>query len=147
MQIETWDRSSLVEQEQIVGRTKGGGAPLGRRDEFDEPDFAAKGDDGQPVIAGDAHVRLAHPSQNDGARLLRRGYNYVDGSDGLGRLDAGLFFMAYQRDPRRQFVPIQTRLARNDAMNEYLRHVSSGLFACPAGVRDAADWWGRALFS
>ncbi|MEU1601743.1 iron uptake transporter deferrochelatase/peroxidase subunit [Micromonospora matsumotoense] len=147
MQIETWDRSSLVEQEQIVGRTKGSGAPLGRRDEFDEPDFAAKGDDGQPVIAGDSHVRLAHPDQNNGARLLRRGYNYVDGSDGLGRLDAGLFFMAYQRDPRRQFVPIQTRLARNDAMNEYLRHVSSGLFACPPGVRDAADWWGRALFS
>lgn len=146
MQIETWDRSSLAEQEQIVGRTKGSGAPLGRRDEFDEPDFAAKGDDGEPVIAVDSHVRLAHPTQNDGARLLRRGYNYVDGSDGLGRLDAGLFFMAYQRDPRRQFVPIQTRLARNDAMNEYLRHVSSGLFACPPGVRDAADWWGRALF-
>ncbi|MEV4724517.1 iron uptake transporter deferrochelatase/peroxidase subunit [Micromonospora humida] len=146
MQIETWDRSSLVEQEQIVGRTKGSGAPLGRRDEFDEPDFAAKGDDGQPVIAVDSHVRLAHPTQNDGARLLRRGYNYVDGSDGLGRLDAGLFFMAYQRDPRRQFVPIQTRLARNDTMNEYLRHVSSGLFACPPGVRDAADWWGRTLF-
>ncbi|WP_328339880.1 iron uptake transporter deferrochelatase/peroxidase subunit [Micromonospora sp. NBC_00421] len=147
MQIETWDRSSLVEQEQIVGRTKGSGAPLGRRDEFDEPDFAAKGDDGQPVIAVDSHVRLAHPTLNNGARLLRRGYNYVDGSDGLGRLDAGLFFMAYQRDPRRQFVPIQTQLARNDSMNEYLRHVSSGLFACPPGVRDAADWWGRALFS
>ncbi|MFD6663588.1 iron uptake transporter deferrochelatase/peroxidase subunit [Micromonospora chalcea] len=147
MLIETWDRSPLAEQEMIVGRTKGSGAPLGRRDEFDEPDFAAKGDDGEPLIADTAHVRLAHPDQNDGARLLRRGYNFVDGSDGLGRLDAGLFFIAYQRDPRRQFVPIQTRLARNDAMNEYLRHVSSGLFACPPGLRDAADWWGRALFS
>ena len=37
----------------------------------------------------DAHVRLAHPRPNNGARLLRRGYNFVDGSDGLGRLDAG----------------------------------------------------------
>ncbi|MFJ6195312.1 iron uptake transporter deferrochelatase/peroxidase subunit [Micromonospora sp. NPDC092111] len=147
MQIETWDRSSLAEQEQIVGRTKGSGAPLGRKDEFDEPDFAAKGDDGQPVIAEDAHVRLAHPSRNNGAHLLRRGYNFVDGSDGLGRLDAGLFFMAYQRDPRRQFVPIQTQLARRDLMNEYLRHVSSAVFACPPGVRDAADWWGRTLFT
>ncbi len=147
MLVETWDRSPLAEQEMIVGRTKGTGAPLGKRAEFDEPDFVAKGDDGEPVIAETAHVRLAHPDQNDGARLLRRGYNFVDGSDGLGRLDAGLFFIAYQRDPRRQFVPIQTRLARNDAMNEYLRHVSSGLFACPPGVRDAADWWGRALFS
>ncbi|MGC4887133.1 iron uptake transporter deferrochelatase/peroxidase subunit [Micromonospora sp. DT227] len=147
MLIETWDRSPLAEQEMITGRTKGSGAPLGRRDEFDEPDFAAKGDDGEPIIAPTAHVRLAHPDQNGGARLLRRGYNFVDGSDGLGRLDAGLFFIAYQRDPRKQFVPIQTRLARNDAMNEYLRHVSSGLFACPPGVRDAADWWGRTLFS
>ncbi|MFF3854182.1 iron uptake transporter deferrochelatase/peroxidase subunit [Micromonospora sp. NPDC002575] len=146
MLVETWDRSSLVEQEQIVGRAKGSGAPLGRGDEFDEPDFAAKGDDGQPVIAETSHVRLAHPDANDGARLLRRGYNFVDGSDGLGRLDAGLFFIAYQRDPRKQFVPIQTRLARNDAMNEYLRHVSSGIFACPPGVRDGGDHWGRALF-
>ncbi|MEU5942647.1 iron uptake transporter deferrochelatase/peroxidase subunit [Micromonospora sp. NPDC047548] len=147
MQVETWDRSSLAEQEQIVGRTKGSGAPLGRRDEFDEPDLDAKRDGGEPVIATTAHVRLAHPSRNNGARLLRRGYNFVDGSDGLGRLDAGLFFMAYQRDPRKQFVPIQTQLARNDAMNEYLRHVSSALFACPPGVRDAADWWGRPLFT
>ncbi|WP_319463314.1 iron uptake transporter deferrochelatase/peroxidase subunit [Micromonospora sp. RTP1Z1] len=147
MQIETWDRSSLAEQQQIVGRTKGSGAPLGKGDEFAEPDFATKGDDGEPVIAETAHVRLAHPSQNDGARLLRRGYNFVDGSDGLGRLDAGLFFLAYQRDPRKQFVPIQTRLSRNDAMNEYLRHVSSAVFACPPGIRDAADHWGRALFA
>ncbi len=98
------------------------------------------------MIAQDAHVRLAHPDSNGGAKLLRRGYNFVDGSDGLGRLGAGLFFMAYQRDPRKQFVPIQTRLARNDKMNEYLRHVSSGLFACPPGVRAADDFWGSALF-
>jgi deferrochelatase/peroxidase EfeB len=146
MTIETWDRSSLGEQEEVVGRTKGSGAPLGQRDEFDPIDFKATGPDGAPTIAETAHVRLAHPDQNGGARLLRRGYNYVDGSDGLGRLDAGLFFMAYQRDPRRQFVPIQTQLARHDALNEYLRHVSSALFACPPGVRDRGDFWGRALF-
>ena len=118
----------------------------GEQAEFDQPEFAAKGADGEPVIAVDAHVRLAHPDVNDGARLLRRGYNFVDGSDGLGRLDAGLFFIAYQRDPRRQFVPVQTRLARQDALNEYIRHVSSGLFACPPGIRAADDYWGRALF-
>ncbi|MGK5738474.1 iron uptake transporter deferrochelatase/peroxidase subunit [Micromonospora sp. URMC 103] len=147
MLIETWDRTSLAEQEEIVGRAKGNGAPLGQRDEFEEPDFAATGDDGQPRIPAHAHVTLAHPTRNGGARLLRRGYNFVDGSDGLGRLDAGLFFIAYQRDPRRQFVPIQTQLARHDVMNEYLRHVSSSLFACPPGVRDGGDYWGRALFA
>jgi deferrochelatase/peroxidase EfeB len=147
MIIETWDRSSLAEQEAIIGRTKGSGAPLGGSAEFDPIDLAATGPEGEPMIARDAHVRLAHPEQNSGARLLRRGYNFVDGSDGLGRLDAGLFFMAYQRDPRRQFVPIQTQLARYDALNEYLRHVSSALFACPPGVRDASDHWGRSLFA
>jgi deferrochelatase/peroxidase EfeB len=147
MVIETWDRTSLLEQEAIVGRTKGAGAPLGRTGEFDEPDFAATGDGGEPLIAEVAHVRLAHPDFNNGAKLLRRGYNFVDGSDGLGRLNAGLFFIAYQRDPRKQFVPVQLQLARHDIMNEYLRHVSSGLFACPPGIRESGDFWGRALFA
>ncbi|WP_213453618.1 iron uptake transporter deferrochelatase/peroxidase subunit [Rhizomonospora bruguierae] len=146
MLIETWDRSPLAEQEAIIGRTKGTGAPLGRQREFDEIDLAAKGADGQPAVPVDSHVRLAHHSVNGGARLLRRGYNFVDGSDGLGRLNAGLFFIAYQRDPRKQFVPIQRSLAGSDALNEYLRHVSSGLFACPRGVRDGGDYLGRALF-
>lgn len=146
MLIETWDRTSLAEQEAIIGRNKGEGAAHGVAKEFDEPDFAAAAAGGKPAIAEDAHVRLAHQQFNDGARLLRRGYNFVDGSDGLGRLDAGLFFIAYQRDPRKQFVPIQTRLSRQDALNEYIRHTSSGLFACPPGVPAADDYWGRALF-
>ena len=120
---------------------------MGQAKEFDEIDLTAQNGNGQPVIAVDAHVRLAHPDTNKGARLLRRGYNFVDGSDGLGRLNAGLFFIAYQRDPRTAFIPVQTNLARHDAMNEYVRHVSSGLFACPAGVSGPGDFWGRALFA
>ncbi|GAA3912328.1 iron uptake transporter deferrochelatase/peroxidase subunit [Actinoplanes auranticolor] len=147
MIVETWDRSSLAEQEMIVGRRKGSGAPLGKTGEFEEPDLDARGADGEPVLAVNSHVRLAHPNTNGGARLLRRGYNFVDGSDGLGRLDAGLFFVAYQRDPRKQFVPIQRSLSRSDEMNEYLKPVSQALFACPPGVTGPVDFWGRALFS
>nr|WP_296067332.1 iron uptake transporter deferrochelatase/peroxidase subunit [uncultured Actinoplanes sp.] len=147
MLIESWDRTSLGEQEDIFGRTKGEGAPIGQSKEFDEIDLVSRNGDGDPLIKNDAHVRLAHPTTNKGARLLRRGYNFVDGSDGLGRLNAGLFFIAYQRDPRTQFVPIQLNLARHDALNEYIRHVSSGLFACPAGVSGPDDYWGRALFA
>jgi deferrochelatase/peroxidase EfeB len=147
MMIETWDRTSLAEQESIIGRNKGEGAPLTGAKEFDAPDFAAAGDDGEPVIDTNAHVRLAHPDHNDGARLLRRGYNFVDGSDGLGRLQAGLFFMAYQRDPRTQFVPVQRRLAGHDLLNEYIRHISSGIYACPSGVTGPDDYWGRTLFT
>jgi deferrochelatase/peroxidase EfeB len=146
MTIEPWDRTSLREQEAIIGRAKGSGAPLSGGDEFTPPDFAATGGDGLPAIPMDAHVRLAHPDHNDGARMLRRGYHFVDGLDRAGRLDAGLFFMAYQRDPRRQFVPVQTRLARMDTLNEYIKHTGSGVWACPPGVR-AEGFWADGLFA
>ncbi|MGH8882882.1 MAG: Dyp-type peroxidase, partial [Stackebrandtia sp.] len=78
MMIETWDRTSLAEQETIFGRDKSEGAPLPGGKEFDEPDFKAKGSDGRPAIDPMAHVRLAHPSQHGGVRMLRRGYSFVD---------------------------------------------------------------------
>jgi deferrochelatase/peroxidase EfeB len=56
-----------------------------------------------------------------------------------------LFFIAYQRDPETGFVQVQRNL-RTDAMNEYIRHTSSAVFACPPGLRDGDDWWGRTLF-
>ncbi|MEV4872056.1 iron uptake transporter deferrochelatase/peroxidase subunit [Streptomyces syringium] len=139
MHIETWDRTSLKEQEDIFGRDKAEGAPQGKQRERDEPNLKA--------MLPDAHVRLAHPDSNGGATILRRGYSFTDGTDGLGRLDAGLFFLAYQRDVRDGFVPVQTRLSRSDALNEYIQHVGSAVFAVPPGVRDKGDWWGKALFS
>ena len=145
MMIETWDRTPLGEQETIIGRTKGSGAPLGGKDEFEELDFGRTGADGTPAIPVEAHVRLAHHSTTNGSRILRRGYNFTDGSDGLGRLDAGLFFIAYQRDPRTGFIPVQMNLAP-DVLNEYIRHVGSGLFACPPGVKAAGGFWGEGLF-
>ncbi|MGW2812154.1 iron uptake transporter deferrochelatase/peroxidase subunit [Streptomyces sp. NPDC001415] len=138
MHIETWDRTSLQEQEDVFGRDKGEGAPVGKAKERDEPFLKAM----KPT----AHVRLAHPDSNDGVRILRRGYSFTDGTDGLGRLDAGLFFLAYQRDVRKGFLPIQRSLARHDALNEYIQHVGSAIFAIPPGVRDKGDWWGRGLF-
>jgi deferrochelatase/peroxidase EfeB len=139
MNIETWDRTSLQEQEDVFGRDKGEGAPVGKAKERDEPFLKA--------MKPDAHVRLAHPDSNDGATILRRGYSFTDGTDGLGRLDAGLFFLAYQRDVRKGFIPVQRNLSRTDALNEYIQHVGSAIFAIPPGVRDKDDWWGRALFS
>jgi deferrochelatase/peroxidase EfeB len=143
MEIETWDRQPLQEQEQAIGRTKGTGAPLGQKAEFDPVDFTARVD-GEPAIPRDSHVFLAHPSQA-GTAILRRGYSFVDGSDGLGRLDAGLFFMAYQRDPRTGFVKVQRNL-QHDKLNEYIQHTSSAVFACPPGISGDGDWWGRTLF-
>jgi deferrochelatase/peroxidase EfeB len=145
MTIETWDRTSLREQETVIGRTKGEGAPLSGGTEFTEPDFTLAGRADQPLIHTAAHVRLAHPDQNDGIRLLRRGYNFVDGNDALGRLDAGLFFISFQRSPA-SFTTVQLNLARNDALNEYLRHAGSALFAVPPGAREGS-YVGAGLFA
>jgi deferrochelatase/peroxidase EfeB len=144
MTIETWDHQALGEQQRIFGRTKGEGAPLSGGTEFTEPNFAAQ-KHGEPAIDTNAHVKHAHPSQNGGAVLLRRGYNFVDGNDSLGRLDAGLFFIAFQRDPRKQFVPIQLNLANHDNLNEYVKHVGSGIFAVPPGATKGS-YIGAGLF-
>ena len=146
MHIETWDRTSLREQETIIGRDKGEGAPLSGGTEFTPVDLDAEGPDG-PAIAVSSHVRLAHPDDNGGVQMLRRGYNFTDGTDGLGRLDAGLFFIAFVRDPRTQYVPMQTKLARDDALSEYLLHTGSGIFAVPPGAEEPGSWIGEPLFS
>jgi deferrochelatase/peroxidase EfeB len=146
MTIETWDHASLDEQQTVFGRDKGEGAPLSGGTEFTEPDFTAAASTGGPAIAPDSHVALAHPQNNAGATLLRRGYNFVDGNDELGRLNAGLFFICFNRDSRRQFVPIQQSLARSDRMNEYVKHVGSALFAVPPGA-SAGGWVGETLFA
>jgi len=135
MLLEIWDRSPLEDQEQTIGRRKYSGAPLGGKEEDEPLDFAASSAS-KPTIPVDAHVRLAHPSSNDGEKILRRGYSFTDGVDeSLGELEAGLFFICFQRDPAKQFVPIQRRLGSIDALNEYIKHVGSAVFAVPPGAR------------
>ena len=145
MHIEPWDRTSMREQENLIGRDRQEGAPLSGGKEFTEPDFDVEGTDG-PLIPLDAHIRFAHPSANNGAKMLRRGYNFTDGSDALGRLDAGLFFIAFVRDPVTQYIPMQNQLSSKDGLMEYLQHTGSGLFAVPPGVAEGS-WIGESLFS
>jgi deferrochelatase/peroxidase EfeB len=146
MTIEIWDRQPLSEQERVIGRTKAEGAPLSGGSEFSQPDFALRGRGDEPLVAADAHVRMVHPDSNGGVRMLRRGYNFVDGSNGLGRLDAGLFFLAFVRDPRTHFIPIQTKIGLGDGLSEYVQHTGSALFAVPPGISEGA-YVGQALFT
>jgi deferrochelatase/peroxidase EfeB len=134
MLIEVWDRASLTDQEATIGRLKASGAPLTGTTEHEPLDLTAGGV-ADPVIPIDAHVRLAAPATNRGTRLLRRGYSFTDGFDAeLGQLDAGLFFIAYMNDPA-AFVTLQNQLGSRDALNEYIKHVSSAVFAVPGGTR------------
>ena len=148
MLIESWDADYIADQEKVFGRVKATGAPLTGKTEFDPPDLAAKTTSGALEIDRFAHIRLASPANHGGAKLLRRGYSYTDGQDPLtGQLDAGLFFICFNRDPRTQFVPIQRALSENDLLNEYVKHTGSGLFAVPPGLSAVGDWYGKALFT
>jgi deferrochelatase/peroxidase EfeB len=141
--IEVWDRASLGDQELTIGRVKPSGAPLTGTGEFDQPDLEARAD-GEPVIPADAHIRLAAPTVT-GTRILRRGYSFTDGFDEVSaQLDAGLFFISFQRDPK-QFAEIQANFG-GDALNEYIRHTSSAVFAVPPGAQPGGHI-GEGLFS
>ncbi|MEA2170064.1 MAG: deferrochelatase/peroxidase EfeB, partial [Solirubrobacteraceae bacterium] len=146
MLIESWDRTSLTEQQRVFGRQKTSGAPLGGDAEHDTVNLAAKGSDGEPLIDTAAHIRLAAPATNNGTRILRRGYSFTDGQDPqLGQLDAGLFFLAYMNTPT-SFVTLQRRLGVTDLLDEYIKHVGSGVFAIPPGI-GPGEYVGQRLFS
>ena len=134
MHLETWDRTNLQEQENTFGRYKESGAPFGKKNEFDEVDLS--------LLPVDSHVGLAKEVD---LPILRRSYSYSDGIDPkTGQFDAGLLFIAFQKDPDR-FVKIQTNLGADDKMNEYVTHIGSGLFACFGGVKEGG-YIGQDLF-
>ncbi len=153
--LEHWDRMKLAFQEQTVGRRKASGAPIGGHDEFTPMDLDAVDKDGNPVIAENAHVRLAAPQTNEGATILRRGYSYDNGVSMVAErwppwrhaleLDAGLLFVCYQRDPRSGFIKIFDRMSKFDMMNQFVTHVGGGMFACPGGVAPGT-YVGQRLF-
>jgi deferrochelatase/peroxidase EfeB len=127
--MRTWDESVLSEQEEVFGRRRITGAPFGGLRETDPVDNAQT-----PLTA---HIRVANPRtgvDSENERILRRGYSFHDGLASDGTFDAGLAFVAYQRDPRRQFITMQTRLAANDALNEYITHTASAIFVIPPGT-------------
>lgn len=127
--LDAWSALSLEAQERVIGRHRDSGAPLGRRHEFERIRLDDK------IVPADAHARVAAPQANAGVTILRRGYSYDNGLDAHGDRDAGLLLLLYQRDPRRQFVPLQRRLAECDALTPFTRPVASAIFAVPPGAR------------
>ncbi len=153
--LEHWDRIPPGQQEQVIGRQKLSGAPLGAASEFSPLDLDRRDAQGDLVVPVDAHVRLAAPAMNGGAVMLRRAFSYNNGTtpfterwppwrQGL-EYDAGLLFLAYQKDPRQAFVPVFTRLASTDALNQFTTHTASATFAIPPGPSGPGDWIGSKL--
>jgi deferrochelatase/peroxidase EfeB len=146
MHVEFWDRVGLQEQQNMIGRERSSGAPLGGTDEFEDPRYDL--DPHGKRIPLDAHIRLANPRTAATAdqRFLRRGYNYARGYDAAGQLDQGLIFAAFNQSPARQFLTVQARLL-NEPMIDYITPVGGGFFFAPPGVRDDLEWVGSGLFA
>jgi deferrochelatase/peroxidase EfeB len=144
MFVEFWDRTQLVEQENLIGRQKISGAPMGLSGEFDDPDYP-EDPDGKRIKL-DAHIRLANPRtpETDKNLILRRGFNYSRGFDGAGRLDQGLAFIAYQRSLQDGFLTVQSRL-KGEPLEEYIMPVGGGFFFMLPGVTGPDRFLGDAL--
>jgi deferrochelatase/peroxidase EfeB len=145
MDLEIWDASAIGAQQDVFGRDKLKGAPLGGTSEHETPDFAARTKDGDTRIPKTAHIALAAHENNGGIKILRRPYNYTDGINQFGQLDAGLLFIAYMNDPN-SFITLQRKLGSVDRLNEYISHIGSGIFAVPRAPK-VGSYIGADLFS
>jgi deferrochelatase/peroxidase EfeB len=146
MHTEFWDRVGLSEQENMIGRTRDGGAPIGGDGEFQDPRFDL--DPRGKRIPLDAHIRLANPRRaaTEGQRILRRSFNYHRGVDADGQLDQGLLFLGYNASLQRQFEVIQRRLA-GEPMTDYVTPVGGGYYLAPPGAARDSDWVGSSLLA
>ncbi|MEG9529210.1 MAG: Dyp-type peroxidase, partial [Hyphomicrobiales bacterium] len=144
--VERWDRTPLGEQEAIIGRHKGSGAPLGQGHERDTPDYAA--DPNGEAISLAAHIRLANPRLpgTEGSLILRRSYNYSRGLTTAGQLDMGLLFVCYQADLAAGFITVQNRLS-GEGLEEYIRPVGGGYFFALPGVAGPESFLGEGLLA
>jgi len=140
MDVDTWDELDRTGREEAMGRRLADGAPLTGGGEHDAPDFAARSENGFPVIAEFSHVRRARgvDAADGGQVIFRRAYNYDVAPDpgGAEISESGLLFASYQADPRAQFVPIQERLAELDLLNRWTTPIGSAVFAIPPGAAE-----------
>ncbi|UKS28986.1 iron uptake transporter deferrochelatase/peroxidase subunit [Paenibacillus sp. HWE-109] len=151
MRIETWDQQTYSAQETIIGRQKVSGAPLDGHAEMDQPKFSE--DDQGKVTALDSHIRLSNPRAGESSereRILRRGYNFMENLDDVGRINAGLLFVCFNRNIQTQFESIQKRLTNPklpDQMLAYTDTTGGGYFAVLPGVTAKGSYLGQGLFA
>lgn len=151
--MRTWDRRPLGDQERAVGRFKVSGQPLGVADdprgEIAEPDFAS--DPGGGVTPLNAHIRKANPRGpgDQERRIFRRGYPLVL-APGAGGLNLGLLFVCFARTISTQFEFITRAWTTNpnfpvpgagtDPIHDIETTLCGGYFFVPPLTRTRDPW-------
>lgn len=133
MQLDTWDKLGRTEKEEVIGRNLENGAPLGKQNETDIPDFGARDQSGLLQIPGFAHIRNASARTADEI-FFRRPFNYEIGVSELGKPDVGLLWTAYARNLNKQYLPVQERLSKVDLLNLWTTPIGSSVWLIPPGV-------------
>lgn len=159
MHMDTWDILDRQSREIVIGRRMDNGAPLTGGEEFTPARFDAVDELGLPIIDPKSHMAQAHyPEDHPEQVLQRRAYNYdlaltPDVAQKMQRegvkvlSNTGLIFICFQKNPDLQFTPIQTRLDKNDRLNQWITHIESAVYAIPPGVGEGRDaYWGASLF-
>lgn len=149
MDLDDWERLDRTSREEAVGRRLSDGAPLTGDNEFDAPDLDARDEYGLPVIDMNSHMaRAMPPADHPEQKFLRRPYNYnlppEPGSEQLS--NAGLVFLAYQKDPDVQFTPVLRRLLEADRLNEWTTHIGSAVYWIPPGTAEPGSGEARDAF-
>lgn len=129
--MESWDRDRISDQEDIVGRVKDTGAPNSSPDgeEFDPVDLDAVDENGEKLINPNSHVAITS-DQRLGYKVFRRDYNFWEGLDDDGLQKAGFVHLTYENDPLR-FWKLRNDMGKYDLLNEYYYDLASATYAVP----------------
>ncbi|EAP9510746.1 deferrochelatase/peroxidase EfeB [Salmonella enterica] len=144
--LEFWDRTPLEDQENDFGRYKDTGAPVGMKNEHDDPAFD-KDPHGDRILF-DSHMRRAEPRNpvRHTAKLRRRSYSYSLGLTDAGGLDMGLIFVSYQRNLKTGFIDTQNRL-NGEPLERYIKPFGGGYYFVLPGVRDSNEVLAEKMFT
>lgn len=143
--LEFWDRTPLEDQENDFGRHKETGAPIGMKQEHDDPKFNQ--DPHGDCVLFDSHMRRAEPRnpERHTAKLRRRSYSYSLGLTANGQLDMGLIFVSYQKNLKTGFIDTQKRL-NGEPLERYIKPFGGGYYFVLPGVQTAQRYLAQDMF-
>ena len=149
MDLDAWEKLDLMQRERVIGRRYHSGAPLTAEidDEFEEEDMDAVDADGNYIIDRNSHLALAREQDdlpNDALR--RRAYSFDDPLEpnAQNSTNSGLVWISFQKNPDKQFTPIQERLDKSDLLNRWVNHIGSAVYwIVPGTSKDS--YWGQGL--